>query len=134
MKTTVDLHAPQPSLFDEQRQAARKSDPATSRAAAAAIQPRAGSKRGMVFTVYCQRHPTPSSLEDVYAEWPGEREDTLRPRVAELKKMGLIGHVDTVDGSRGARIERCGLTLRGVYYAQEWKYRSLTPNTRVRFR
>lgn len=107
----------QQTLPFEGRAAARSTDPGTSRRGAKAIQCKLGTVRFRVFEVFARAYPFGASNEDIYRQIPDKREDTTRPRVAELVEMGYIEEKGEVQGSRGVPIMTWALTQKGLAFA-----------------
>lgn len=103
---------------DARSHPARLTDPRTSHAAAQSVQFKLGFVRHMVFTVFVAKYPDGASNEDIYRAYPMEREDTVRPRVAELKNEGFIEECGEVLGSKGRYISLWKLTSFGRQVAE----------------
>jgi hypothetical protein len=98
-------------------QPVRDTDPDTSHEAARKLvyRNRLQLKVLQVFRLHADHGAT---NEDVYAGWPHEREDTLRPRVAELRNAGYITEVGTRMGSRRRHITIWRITAKGLHWLE----------------
>jgi hypothetical protein len=92
---------------------ARDSDPMTSKVAARLLSGRSVLQR-KVLRVFFYFGAAGATNEDVYAAYPGIREDALRPRVAELRNAGLIEEFTTKMGSRKRHIAVWRITRLGT--------------------
>jgi hypothetical protein len=98
----------------------RNTDPGTSHDAAHRLK-RRNKLQLMVLQVFQLRAKSGATNEDVYAGWPDEREDTLRPRVAELHNRGFITDYGTRMGSRGRHIRIWCITESGKRWLEVLK-------------
>jgi len=98
----------------------RNTDPNTSHDAAHKLR-RRSRLQYMVLQVFHIQGKNGATNENVYAGWPNEREDTLRPRVAELHNRGFICDYGTRMGSRGRHIRVWCITESGKRWLEGFK-------------
>ena len=102
----------------EIRPPVREVDGEAAHEGAEAIKPRVPNLRERAFWTFARAGEKGATNEDLYRDHPDLRPDSIRPRVAELVKVGLIEECGRRRGSYGVSITVWKLTELGRSLAE----------------
>jgi len=101
---------PPPVMLEDLREPVRTTDPQASRDGARKSRHHRNALRLKVLQVFIMSGDNGATNEDIYKAYPDIKPDSLRPRVAELNRKGLIEECGRSLGSCGVSITRWHIT------------------------